>query len=218
MVLELRTSLEELHEASGDEASLVKDGHLFLVLDKNLQGIPWENIPILRGRAVSRIPSASFLLDRLELAKARRPQNTLSSDQEERVDRMPFNPNKVYYLLNPDGDLKGTENVFKSWLKGMEKVGWKGVVGRKPSDLEVYNALIGSDLFMCVIFIILWHELTTCRYFGHGGAEQYIRGGKIRSLPRCAATMLWGCSSGAMQDAGEFDRSGTPYNYLLGGW
>jgi len=30
--------------------------------------------------------------------------------------------------------------------------------------------------------------------------------------------MLWGCSSGAMEEAGDFDRSGTPYNYLLGGW
>ena len=30
-----------------------QDEHLFLVLDKNVQGIPWESIPILRGRSVS---------------------------------------------------------------------------------------------------------------------------------------------------------------------
>jgi separase len=30
--------------------------------------------------------------------------------------------------------------------------------------------------------------------------------------------MLWGCSSGAMEEAGDFDRNGTPYDYLLGGW
>lgn len=30
--------------------------------------------------------------------------------------------------------------------------------------------------------------------------------------------MLWGCSSGAMKDMGDFDRVGTPYNYMLAGW
>ena len=54
-------------------------------------------------------------------------------------------------------------------------------------------------------------------YFGHGGAEQYARSHKIRHLPRCAATMLWGCSSGSLRDMGEFDRVGTPNNYLLAG-
>ena len=55
-------------------------------------------------------------------------------------------------------------------------------------------------------------------YFGHGGGEQYIRSHKIRSLPRCATVMLWGCSSGALRDYGEFDRAGTPWNYMLAGW
>ena len=55
-------------------------------------------------------------------------------------------------------------------------------------------------------------------YFGHGGGEQYVRSHRIRNLPKCAATMLWGCSSGALRDMGEFDRNGTPYNYVLAGW
>lgn len=55
-------------------------------------------------------------------------------------------------------------------------------------------------------------------YFGHGGAEQYIRAHKVRNLPRCASTMLWGCSSGAMKEMGDFDRIGTPYNYMVAGW
>jgi len=29
--------------------------------------------------------------------------------------------------------------------------------------------------------------------------------------------MLWGCSSGSMKDMGEFDRVGTPYNYMAAG-
>jgi separase len=30
--------------------------------------------------------------------------------------------------------------------------------------------------------------------------------------------MLWGCSSGALRDMGDFDPIGTPYHYMLGGW
>lgn len=56
------------------------------------------------------------------------------------------------------------------------------------------------------------------RYFGHGGGEQYARSNKIRALAKCAAVMLWGCSSGDLKEMGEFDRVGTPYNYMLAGW
>ena len=30
--------------------------------------------------------------------------------------------------------------------------------------------------------------------------------------------MLWGCSSGALREMGDFDRVGTPFNYMLAGW
>jgi separase len=29
--------------------------------------------------------------------------------------------------------------------------------------------------------------------------------------------MLWGCSSGSLKEMGEFDRVGTPFNYMLAG-
>ncbi len=54
-------------------------------------------------------------------------------------------------------------------------------------------------------------------YFGHGGAEQFIRQSKVRELQRCAVAMLWGCSSAMLHDNGEFDRTGTPLNYMCAG-
>ena len=30
--------------------------------------------------------------------------------------------------------------------------------------------------------------------------------------------MLFGCSSGLLKDMGDFDRTGTPFNYMLAGW
>ena len=32
-------------------------------------------------------------------------------------------------------------------------------------------------------------------HVGHGGAQQYTRGSRIRSLRQCVATMLWGCNA-----------------------
>lgn len=73
-----------------------------------------------------------------------------------------------------------------------------------------------------ILFFVFLHLLilggTFISYFGHGGGEQYVRSHRIRSLPTCAATMLWGCSSGALREMGDFDRTGTPYNYMLAGW
>jgi separase len=61
-------------------------------------------------------------------------------------------------------------------------------------------------------------DLESYSYFGHGGAEQYVRSQSIKQLPRCAVTMLWGCSSGMLHDQGDFDPTGTPYAYMLAGW
>eukprot|EP00842_Homolaphlyctis_polyrhiza_P001514 jgi/Hompol1/2363/HPOL_005784-RA len=60
-------------------------------------------------------------------------------------------------------------------------------------------------------------EDTLKRYFGHGGAEQYVRGQSIQDLPRCSITLLFGCSSGYLMPAGEFEPQGTALHYLLAG-
>ncbi|KAL4242854.1 hypothetical protein ABKN59_011524 [Abortiporus biennis] len=186
-----------------------EDQHTFLILDKNVQGFPWESIPSLRGRSVSRVPSLEFLLDRVFLAKFELGEDlsatspTSPSSSETKVDRAQVNPRKTYFILNPSGDLKNTEARFSGWLHDMKKaVGWQGIMGRPPSEQQMADVLEKMDLVI---------------YFGHGGAEQYIRSHKIRHLSRCAATMLWGCSSGALRDMGDFDRVGTPYHYMLAG-
>jgi separase len=130
----------EQREGQGDE-------HMFLVLDKNVQGIPWESIPILRGRSVSRVPSISFLVDRVQFAgwSRRQGQSEMGSGAIA-ADRTIIDPRKGYYILNPSGDLGRTEGRFKEWLKEMEKVGWEGVVGHAPNEQQFLDALARKDL------------------------------------------------------------------------
>ncbi|KAG9091002.1 hypothetical protein FRC06_000783 [Ceratobasidium sp. 370] len=202
LVVDLRNALEEHAQKTKPRSTLVGDHHLFLVLDKNVQRIPWESLPILRGQSVSRIPSVSFLVDRVQLAGHHQGVPFVANPGDA-ADRVCIDPTRVQYVLNPKGDLKHTEKQFSPWLKRMTKeAGWTGIIGRKPSEEEMARSLAGADLFM---------------YFGHGGGEQFIRSQKVRHLQRCAAAMLWGCSSGAMRDMGDFDPVGTPYHYMLAG-
>jgi separase len=64
------------------------------------------------------------------------------------LDRISVDPTEVYYLLNPEGDLKRTEETFTPWLRGMDKVGWAGIIGRRPAEFELKDALSRRDLFM----------------------------------------------------------------------
>ncbi|KAL5480941.1 ESP1 [Sanghuangporus weigelae] len=206
VVLDLRSALEEFHSRTSGGITPEPDAHTFLVLDKNVQGIPWESLPVLRGYNVSRVPSISFIADRLAWARSQRglplEPSEESTDGSERIDRILVDPSKGYYLLNPSGDLSGTEGRFKGWVNDLKKVGWDGVIGKEPSEQQFLNALSRKDLVI---------------YFGHGGAEQYARSHRIRHLQRCAVTMLWGCSSGSLREMGDFDRIGTPNNYMMAG-
>lgn len=148
LAVDLRTALEEhalvadTRDSAGQET---QDEHLFLILDKNVQGIPWESLPILRGRSVSRIPDLSFLVDRLELARGTRDAGATACGAD--VDRAAVDPRSAYYVLNPSGDLKATEGRFAPWLADMKKkVGWSGIVGRAPSEQELLHALEHKEL------------------------------------------------------------------------
>ncbi|KAK0203498.1 cysteine peptidase C50 [Desarmillaria ectypa] len=203
VVVDLRSALEDHVSRRTKKAHKApqQDEHIFLVLDKDIQGLPWENIPILRGRSISRIPSVEFLLDRVEFSRWQWKARCRSSVNSN-VDRAFVDPRKGYYVLNPSGDLSRTEGRFREWAEDMDTVGWQGMVGRPPSEQQFLNALQDRDLVM---------------YFGHGGGEQYVRSHRIRHLPRCAAVMLWGCSSGFLREMGHFDRVGAPYNYMIAG-
>lgn len=143
VIVDLRCALEE-HAALKNKRgkvnlTSVNDPHMFLVLDHNVQGVPWESIPVLRGQSVSRIPSVSFLLDRVRLASAENRSGGV-------VDRVSVDPRKTFFVLNPSGDLKGTEGRFKPWLEQMRSVGWEGVIGRPPSEQQFLDALARKDL------------------------------------------------------------------------
>lgn len=169
------------------------DGHLVLVVGKSCQNIPWESLPCLEKRSVSRMPSIELLLDALDGRKG---------------DRFAFSKTRMTgsCILNPGKDLKRTQDVFEERLKA-DLPTWKSLVGKPPSEEFFHSSLVDSDLFV---------------YIGHGGGEHYIRNSKLKKIPsstgkKCAAALLLGCSSGSLKDNGQLEPNGTVFSYLVAG-
>jgi separase len=136
-----------LTEFHGSASGIVShdDWHLFLILDKTVQPFPWESLAVLKNRSVSRLPSLSFLRDRLELAPH---WSSRSGAEAGATSDFVADASRAFYVLNPSGDLAKTQGEFEGWLSDMGRVGWSGVVGRKPMELEVEQALGSKDLFL----------------------------------------------------------------------
>ncbi|KAI9755585.1 MAG: hypothetical protein M4579_004233 [Chaenotheca gracillima] len=191
MIVETQDALKSYHQAA-DEESTGDSNHIILILDKSLHSFPWESLPCLQGRSVSRMPSLGCLRDRIISEQ----QRTAGDDAcEFTVDRK-----KGAYVLNPSGDLTATQASFEEPLKSLKS--WGSIVKREPTESEFKAALESQDLLL---------------YFGHGSGAQYIRAKTIKLLSQCAVALLMGCSSGALTEAGEFEPYGTPMNYMQAG-
>ncbi|WFD42957.1 separase [Malassezia psittaci] len=130
LCMDIRNALEEYHAQlrklqSKDHNPSQPD--LFLVLDRELGEFPWESMPFLRSRSITRFPSLHFL------AAAGSARRSL------RIDR-------TAYLLNPSGDLIRSEARFSPMLRS--NAHWRGCIGHAPVVDEMTRALAENDTFL----------------------------------------------------------------------
>ncbi|XP_077054466.1 separin isoform X1 [Siphateles boraxobius] len=165
-------------------------GHTVLILDKYLQRLPWENIACLKSCSVTRMPSLHAVLGHSHL-KEMDSSCVLSCG---------VNPEKVYYVLNPDGNLPDTENRFKEWFTG-EKV-WQGVCGTAPDPDKLHEAVTTKDLYI---------------YIGHGAGSRFLDAQRVLKGPVRTVALLFGCSSAALSVLGHQEGTGIILSYLTAG-
>ena len=184
-----------------------------LILDKAVQSLPWESIPILQNAPVSRMPSLPFIVERAN-ASAAAPSSKLKKKVIGRSKKGSstagsrcndggvhvVDGNKTFYVLNPSTDLKSTQRAFEANFEAQE--GWDGIVGRAPTAEEYKAALVGSDVMV---------------YCGHGAGQSFLNENQLEATQCRATTLLMGCSSGRLRDAGDFEPSGMALKYLLAG-
>ncbi|CCH60037.1 hypothetical protein TBLA_0C02250 [Henningerozyma blattae CBS 6284] len=168
-----------------------KYAHTFLIVSSACHSIPWENIPILKNKPISRIPSYQVLFDTLHL-------NSENIFTEISLD------SNISIILNPHGDLMGTESRFIDDFNEIveHRSSSYVLVRRKPDEAQFIRMISNSNLFL---------------YIGHGGGEQFVHAKEIKKLNSVAPSLLLGCSSASMKYYGKLEPTGIIYSYLLGG-
>lgn len=164
--------------SSGAAAPLLNAAPVVAIFSPELQSLPWESAP---GLVLQQIYRLHALPCAAASASAQATAITTTAAAPPQVDL-----SSAYYTINPSGDLQSTQDTFETWFKGLR--GWSGRAGSPPSSSELAHALQSKELFV---------------YCGHGGGEQYIPTAKLRGLPRCAASLLMGCSSGRLRGGGK---------------
>ncbi|XP_027805493.1 separin [Marmota flaviventris] len=164
--------------------------HLVLVLDKDLQKLPWESMPSLRVLPVTRLPSFRFLLS-YSIIKEGGASAVLSQGVD---------PRSTFYVLNPHNNLSSTEEQFRANFS--REAGWRGVVGEVPSPEQVQAALTEHDLYI---------------YAGHGAGARFLDGQAVLRLNCRAVALLFGCSSAALAVHGNLEGAGIVLKYIMSG-
>lgn len=151
-----------------------------LILGKDLNILPFESFPLFNKFTFKRTPLALT--------------NKTSLPPSESFE-------KVFYIVNPSGDLYQTQERFEGLFKGQPS--WEGVIGRKPTADEFFSGICGIfDLFI---------------YFGHSGGEIYAPLKELKkrlSNKSAASALLIGCSSGRIKSNGIFAAESSVFHYL----
>lgn len=108
------------------------NGHVVLIPGNGCSNIPWESIPSLRRKSVTRMPTLQQLKNHLITYKDF-IDNGISS-------------NKGYYVINPGGDLQRTEDNLAPRFEHLD--GWDGVVGAPPNEPQLMHAFDTTGLYI----------------------------------------------------------------------
>lgn len=165
-----------------------------LVLDKDVQMLPWESMKVLENQHVYRMPSVSSIF-----------YTYLKSDKSGRkavrdhASYATLDPSDAYFVINPTGGSHG-EYTLANCLKTEFRL--EGICHKPVVVKEILEMLKTRNLFI---------------YEGHGDGLQHMPIDTLARLDRCAAAILMGCCSGLMISKGPYTPTGAPINYLLAG-
>uniref|UniRef100_A0A1B6GBW6 separase n=1 Tax=Cuerna arida TaxID=1464854 RepID=A0A1B6GBW6_9HEMI len=163
---------------------------VILIIDEDLDQLPWEMLPNLKRHPVSRISSIHFL-------------HALYHEHKDHIVdgcRLVSELELGFYIINPDEDLKEMETRLVQFLeKRIPK--WSGISGCAPTQEQFSTALLEKSIFL---------------YCGHFNGTHYLTQDDISSMRVVALPLLFGCSSVALQDlGGRVQPTGVSDKYLM---
>ena len=161
-----------------------------LILDREIQGVPWEALKFLDKHPLSRVPSIHTL--------ALLHQTHFSAQDDSVPKAGKVREDKIFYVLNPDKNLAKTEERLTETFKS--KLG-PGIISEQPTLDQMQKVLKEMDAYM---------------YCGHGSNLKNMRLQDIEKMYIRSVPMLFGCNSGKLERMGRFfDPVGTVNYYLI---
>eukprot|EP00088_Acartia_fossae_P018578 TRINITY_DN20736_c0_g1_i1.p1 TRINITY_DN20736_c0_g1~~TRINITY_DN20736_c0_g1_i1.p1 ORF type:complete len:248 (+),score=29.61 TRINITY_DN20736_c0_g1_i1:169-912(+) len=160
-----------------------------LILDPELQPLPWESLPmfITCKQQMSRMPSLQYLVTLYN-----QHSNSSSSVLKSGVAK-----DSVFYVINPDKSLPKTQERLEG---AMSEYG-EGLAGQAPQRDQLIKVLGNKDAFI---------------FSGHGSGSKYLSSDEIEKLQVRVVPLLLGCSSGELSRYGRnIDPLGVAHSYLL---
>ena len=105
---------------------------IILCLSKEIQCIPFENLPIAQLQSISRAPNINFIISQY-ITLNNRPNKV-------------YNALNTYYIVNPGNDIPRTQQIFESKFNN-EKT-WSGLIATKPTHQLMNKILSESDIYI----------------------------------------------------------------------
>lgn len=163
------------HKLNATKATMLRGldrAQVGLILDKNLQSIPLESLPIVRitNQGVFRVPSLRLF----SIISARR------------CSPIKIEPHSVAYMLDPANNLARTRERFDQKLRAQTR--WTGTIGRPPNSVELEKWLAERQLYL-----FIGHGAGTVYY------NKLCKGRGLSHMSQVtSASIVMGCSSGRM--------------------
>ncbi|XP_076756318.1 extra spindle pole bodies like 1, separase [Xylocopa sonorina] len=164
---------------------------LVLIIDENMDYIPFESMEILKCHPVTRFPSLH-----ITYALFKEHENTM----ENGCKIIKVKNDMGMCIVNPSGDLPRMEKrmrlFIEYWLPR-----WRSCYNIEPQEELFEDALINRDILM---------------YNGHGNGIQYLSGEQIERLRVKSIVLLFGCSSvKLLKVGGRYPPYGVSNQYLI---
>lgn len=105
----------------------VENASVILVLKRGLHHLPWESLPILRERRVTRMPTLESIHAHMQI---QRPQLI----------------KRKFYIVDPKDTVQTTNLFFKKYFT--EQRNWEGLTETAPNEAHFKKALTDCDLFV----------------------------------------------------------------------
>ncbi|CAH8678128.1 unnamed protein product [Schistosoma rodhaini] len=125
---------------------------------------------------------------------------TNTSPNAEHMKLCSFNPERAFYILNPESNLPSTQQTFEPIFRNLSS--WTGVTGKIPTVEEVNNGFTNHDLLI---------------FLGHGNGSQFLLHTFNQGLSARSVALILGCSSGKPRSVGRHEPYTSLFNHLIAG-